>query len=321
MKFLKRSSLVTLASLLSGFVLLAQFPKIPETRNAALRYWMAFADLQDLPADKEMQQILEKTAAGELPYDEAKLGSILDKNEDAILAMQRATKLPDCDWGLEYSLGPRASIAPVVKARVLARLNTLYGMRLAAKGDADRAVETWLAGLRFSRDMAKGGSLIFALIAKTSLVANLNAIKIATDSGKLSPQARQHVAASLSAIPDTGFDWRSAWLVDAASTLIALKSVMASKDPNAEHQRLFGEPLPALIEVPIPEYQDYITQVGDALRLPPGVADNRLVGLEQNWRHSDRWYSRVTPSPFRVNGARKEVAKARDGALQSLAGK
>src|SRR5713101_9881972 len=75
----------------------AQSKLPPETRNAALRYWLAFADLQDPPADKATADLLEKTAAGEATWDEAKLGPILDKNETAIWRMQRATKLPDCD--------------------------------------------------------------------------------------------------------------------------------------------------------------------------------------------------------------------------------
>ena len=57
--------------------------------------------------------------------------------------MQRATMLPECDWGLEYSLGPHTPI-PFVQnsARALGRLNTLYGIRLAAKGDTRKAVDT-----------------------------------------------------------------------------------------------------------------------------------------------------------------------------------
>src|ERR1700737_2155768 len=117
-----------------------------QTRNAPLRYWMAFAELQDPPADKATADLLEKTAAGQATWDEAKLGPILNKNEDAILTMQRATKLPECDWGLEYERGPSASIAYVPRARVLARLNTLYGLRMAARGRTQEAIDTWLAG-------------------------------------------------------------------------------------------------------------------------------------------------------------------------------
>src|SRR5713101_1320509 len=111
-----------------------------ETRNAALRYWMAFAELQDPPADNATADLLEKTAAGDAAWDEAKLGPILEKNEEAILAMQRASMLPEFDWGLEYERGPSAPIAYVPRARVLARLTTLYGVRLAANGKTEEAI-------------------------------------------------------------------------------------------------------------------------------------------------------------------------------------
>ncbi len=35
-----------------------RFP--PETQNAALRYWMAFAEMQDPPADKIVQDLLDR---------------------------------------------------------------------------------------------------------------------------------------------------------------------------------------------------------------------------------------------------------------------
>jgi hypothetical protein len=46
------------------------------------------------------------------------------------------------------------------RARVLARLNTLEGMRQMVHGDSQSAVNTWLAGMHFSQDLARGGSLI-----------------------------------------------------------------------------------------------------------------------------------------------------------------
>src|SRR5260370_30957164 len=139
-----------------------------------MRYWRGFADLQDTPTEKATAELLEKTAAGGTVGEEAKLGPILDKNESAIWRMQRATKLPECDWGLEYDLGPRAAIAYVPKARVLARLNTLDGMRLAAKGASQRAVETWLAGIRFSQHLAKGGTWIFSLYETMDLSSSFD---------------------------------------------------------------------------------------------------------------------------------------------------
>src|SRR5580700_9176426 len=99
---------------------------------------------------------------------ETKNAPILDANKFAIDIMQRATKLPDCDWGLEYTQGASASIAYAPRARALSRLNTLEGMRQLASGNTQSATDTWLAGVRFSQDLARGGSLIFTLMAKNA---------------------------------------------------------------------------------------------------------------------------------------------------------
>ncbi|MSO23839.1 MAG: hypothetical protein EXQ58_11470 [Acidobacteria bacterium] len=90
----------------------AQLKSPVESRNAALRYWMAFADMQDLPADKTTQDLLEKTAAGKAAWDEARLGPILNSNGEALQTMQHAARLPDCDLGLECGRGPRAPTFP-----------------------------------------------------------------------------------------------------------------------------------------------------------------------------------------------------------------
>src|SRR5579871_5648723 len=124
----------------------AQIPLPPDTKNAALRYWIAFSEMHDLSTDKATQDLLEKTVSGEALWDEKKIAPILDANKFAIDIMQRATKLPDCDWGLEYEQGIRASIAYAPRARALSRLNTLEGMRQLASGNTQAATDTWLAG-------------------------------------------------------------------------------------------------------------------------------------------------------------------------------
>ena len=43
--------------------------------NAALRYWMAFAVMQDPPADAAATDLLLRVADGSAPWDEARLGS------------------------------------------------------------------------------------------------------------------------------------------------------------------------------------------------------------------------------------------------------
>jgi len=256
----------------------------PETRNAALRYWLAFADLQDPPTDKATAELLEKTAAGEAAWDETKLGPILDKNETAIWRMQRATKLPECDWGLEYDLGPRASIAYVPKARVLARLNTLDGMRLAAKGDSQKAVETWLAGIRFSQHLTKGGSLIFSLVAKMGLTSNFRALTQAAQNGTLTDAQKKQIESVVRALPETGFDW-----VPKAAEIAAYHKLMNSAE--------------------------------EVLRLPPAAASERLKTLQDSVKTLHPFFQQTTPSFSRVNEARVEVQTARAQLLKALASK
>jgi hypothetical protein len=163
--------LLVLATLTLAFAIRAnaqlQYP--PETKNAALRYWIAFSEMKDLPADKPTQDLLEQTLSAQALWDEKKIAPILDANKLAIDIMQRATKLPECDWGIEYTQGVSASIAYAPRARALSRLNTLEGMRQLAAGNSQSATDTWLAGVRFSQDLARGGSLIFTLMAKNAL--------------------------------------------------------------------------------------------------------------------------------------------------------
>ena len=301
----------------------AQAETPSETTNAALRYWIAFADLQDSPADKPTQELLEKTAAGEAPWDEAKLGPILDKNESAIQAMQRATSLPDCDWGLEFSFGPRASIAPIIKARVMARLNTLYGMRLAAKGDSQKAVDTWLAGMRFSQHMAKGGSLIFALMAKMALLSNLNALRSAAQAGVLNDEERGQAAAAVSALPATAFDWGNALSNEEASLDVALREM--APDPEEYFQEMMGRPAPEAFTVPTASetaaFHKVMASAKAALQFPPNQAQERLKTLQGSVRSLHLFFQETTPNLVRINEARMQVQASRNSLLQALSGK
>ncbi len=180
-----RSLATILAMLASTSGTLAQVKYPPETRNAALRYWTAFAEMQDPLADMETRKLIEKTVTGETAWSETTLGSTLDANAEAIRTMQRGTKLPECDWGLEYSRGPRVPVTLFIRARALAGLNTLEGMRRMAKGDSQGAVNAWLAGIHFSQDLARGEPLIFTLVAMRMLLPNLRVLSEDTKKGQL----------------------------------------------------------------------------------------------------------------------------------------
>jgi hypothetical protein len=298
----------------------AKYP--PETRNAALRYWMAFAEMQDTWADKSTQDLLEKTAAGEAPWDEAKLAPILDANADAISVLQRATKLPDCDWGLEYGRGWKASIAYAPRARALARLNTLEGMRQLAKGDSQSAVDTWLAGIRLSQDLPRGGSLIFALMAKNVLLPDLRLLAQAVRNGQLSEAEKKQVVAAISALPEDAFDWGAAWGIETVSTEDLLHELQTAADPGATYQEVMSKLAPKQGLPPTAEdiqrYREYMLAVEGALREPPTKGAATIDGLQTKKTALGQVEQSLAPNPQKVNAARIEVMTARADLLRAL---
>lgn len=290
----------------------ADYP--PETRNAALRYWLAFAELHDPPADQATQDLLEKTAAGQAPFDEARIGGIIQENEGAILMMQRATRLPECDWGLEYREGWSASIAYAPRARVLARLNTLYGMRLAAKGDFAAATETWLAGIQFSSHLAQGGPLIFALIAKAALLPSVNALAHAAETGALPGAQKSKAASAIRAIPLDVFDWAAALRLEAAGIDEFTAQLRRDKDPAGLYARATGQAPGQDLQLPSraqeQQFHAVIAAAEAALREPPEAAAPKLQRLQERAAGLGFLYSQGVPSFIRENEARSQVTAA-----------
>lgn len=300
--------------------------KLPtETRNAALRYWLAFADLQDPPADKAVADLLEKTATGEAPWNEEKLGPILDQNETAIRKMQRATKLPDCDWGLEYDLGPRASIAYVPKARVLARLNTLEGMRLEAKGETQKAIDAWLAGIHFSLDLSKGGTLIFALVAKMGMISNFHALTRAAAEHGFTAEQKKQIASVVDALPQSGLFWGQALWYEEATLNVAIRELEEAKSPADYYRDVTGKTAPSSFRVPnkeeIASFHSVMSKAEEALRLPPDAAREKLEPLQESIKTLHPFFQDLTPSLTRINQARTELESARQQVLQAVAAK
>ena len=148
MKFRLLATLIVVLAGAGAAPAQATFP--PETDNAALRYWFALAELREPPDDDATRNLFGETLAGRVPWDEAKLGPILDSNLDAVRTIQRATKLPVCNWGFDYRNG---AMPPwfAVRGRLLSHLNELQGIREMAHGDSRMAVDTWLTGVHDER--------------------------------------------------------------------------------------------------------------------------------------------------------------------------
>jgi hypothetical protein len=315
-------SLFLLASALAAS---AQVKTLPETRNAALRYWQAFAEIKDPPPDKSTLDLMEKILAGQSAWNEATIAPVLDPNLPALGIFLRATSLPDCDWGLEYRRGPDASIAIVPRASVMARLNSLQAMREMANGHYDAAVDRWIAGLRFSQDLAHNGSLIFALTARSTLMANLRALSAATKGGHFNGSQKKRLFATVKAMPDDGFDWASTWGLEEAGVEVFFQQLRESKNPASLYESMMGQ-APTSGCVPpsqkeLSKYREYMFAVQAALREPPSTTKSRVEALEVSRTKLCPDAQNAIPSPQRINEARAEISAARQALMSAVAAK
>ena len=253
--------------------LLAGFTSAQSSRpveNAALRYWSAFSAIQDAGVTDQQAKELNSILDGTAPYDDLKYMDLLGKNSLALKIMARATTLPDCDWGLDYGLGEDLPGEYVKKALVLGRLNVLYSFHLLKTGDRDGAVRALAAGLRFSRDVGKGGSLFANLVAKDLLTNHLRAVSSALHLEQLSTNQRSQLQTAVMRVGN-GVDWVAA----------AKRDLEALRGDYARDPRLSG----ALNQI----ISSYVAVLNDGSKLPAldrAVEDapQELAGLIPNAR-------------------------------------
>jgi hypothetical protein len=298
----------------------AKFP--PDSDNAALRYWTALTELRDTVAEDETtRNLLWATIKGEIPWDENKLGPILDFNSGAVQAMQRGTKLPECNWGLDYRLGASMPVEMMMRARDLERLNNIEGIRELAKGNGETAVNTWLSGIRFAQDFGRGGPVIMALVASAMLTDTFQAITAQAKQGKLQPAQKKALYEAIKQLPDDGFDWGISWGVEYAIGNQFLEGLRKASDPRAVYKQ-WGTPAPEGVpptQQDIDRYGEYMLAAQGALREHPDNATpllNDLESRERTLREVAQW---LIPSPPACNRARIKVHSDRDELLQALA--
>jgi len=196
-------------------------------------------------------------------------------------------------------------------------------MRETANGNSEAAVDTWLAGIRFSEHLANGGTLIFALIAKSALLPNLRALTTESKHGHLSDTQRKQVSAELKGMRKDGFDWSAAWRFEENVGAGIFDEVRSSANPAATYQMLMGEPMANGAGVPssedVSKYREYMTAVQAALNLPPETAKTRLLTLETQKRVLPEAIQRVIPGTQKLNDSRLEVFVTRNELLESIA--
>lgn len=178
--------------------------------NAALRYWSAFAQIQDAGITEEQAKEAHAILEGTAPYVDSKYKDIVEKNRPAVETMIRGTAMPYCDWGMELQMGPYAPVDYARKAALLGRLNIFYAFHLMIAGDKDGVVRSLQAGLRFSHDVANGGTLFSTVVAQGLIVAHLKAVAGMQHVSGFSVAQRAALQKSINQLGSDGLDWSGA---------------------------------------------------------------------------------------------------------------
>lgn len=247
--------------------------------NAALRYWSAFAQIQDAGITEEQAREAHAILEGTSPYVDLKYKDIVEKNRPAVETMIRGTAMPYCDWGMELQMGPNAPVDYARKAALLGRLNIFYAFHLLIAGDKDGVVRALQAGLRFSHDVANGGTLFPTVVAQGLIVAHLKAAAGMQHVSGFSAAQRAALQKSIDQLGPDGLDWAAAMKREMQVLPANDAQDAAVRDKiEASYIRLFSNP------GTLPELQQMIgsapKQIADLIPNPKRALDQKQALAE-----------------------------------------
>jgi hypothetical protein len=166
--------------------------------------------LQDSGVTPEQAKELSLILKGTATYRDLSYRDLLEKNIPALTVMARGTSIPDCDWGLDYDLGPQTPVEYARKALELGRLNVLYAFHLSLAGDKEATARTLVTGIHFSHDVATGGSLFATLVAKDLLINHFKAIEGLLHLQALSLAQLAELKKTIAQLGPAGLNWQAA---------------------------------------------------------------------------------------------------------------
>ena len=270
----KVSATVVVLLMLPGLTLAQWNASVEE--NAALPYWSAFSQLQDAGITDQQANKLNALLDGTAAYDDSTYKDLLAKNALPLQIMTRATSIPRCEWGLDYTLKENLPVDYARKALVLGRLNVLNTFHLAKAGDTEGAVRSLVAGLKFSRDVANGGSLFAAIVAKVLLVHHLRAATELAHLEQLSIAQRSELEKAVTQLGPSGVDWQVAirreiallntqpWPTSASQASVMQAYIRAVDDPSRlESVEQLTSALPQALRSLIPNPKQVVQQKQD----------------------------------------------------------
>lgn len=167
----------------------------PYPPNAALQYWIAFANLNDISAE-------DKKSLGQAfnaPPGENR-SSLATRLNPVVTSLHRAAKIPGADWGLDIGVdGPHTRIPHVSKARELARAALFVARERFDRGRAAEGLDLLFDVLTLGRHLGRDGSLMARLVE--SAITNMALDALNQEVMRIPREELQKLDARFAALP------------------------------------------------------------------------------------------------------------------------
>jgi len=290
--------------------------------NAALQYYSAFLQMKDTEISEAGVQELGEIVAGRRNYDEAKFGTLVDNNKDAIRTMSAGAALPTCDWGINYlssKFGWQTPVPYFWRSRVLGRLDILYALREWSNGNRADAVEAISSGMKFSRDVACGGPFVPTLIAKALLMQQLSVVNRFVDSGSLTSTQKQLLHATLNGFGADGLDWEAATNAEMDGLKRSLDQMRSAHDQRQYYKLMMGKDAPDDFQrINSADYEalEKIRSAYSDLFRHDNVANVAVV--QQQLNSAPEFLRMLIPNPTRTLESKEQLKQALDETRSKL---
>jgi hypothetical protein len=127
--------------------------------------------------------------------------------------------------------------------------------------------------------------------------------------------------AVIQALPESAFDWSNALLLEEDGIDIALDDITHAANPDARYLELIGSPAAPHTTYPSEAdravFHKFMLSAQTDFRLTPAQTAAKLASLESVQKSLHPFYQVLIPSLARINGARTEIADARQQLLRS----
>ncbi len=176
-------------------------PKVPDAENAALVYQKAFAALSLSKEDEEFLSTVDSGKASLAdPAIRERVRGILEANRHAVGLIEQASRMPRCQFPVDWQAGYQATFPHLAKLRRSVRLTVAHAVLLASEGRGDAALAACGTAFRIADSLASERSLISQLVRYAIIAIAQKGLEVILNESQPSAEACRRLASELATV-------------------------------------------------------------------------------------------------------------------------